>query len=53
MEADALLNDLQSSLHSQEEKLTAFAKQQREVCKFILDFSSTFIRRYLQIFCQI
>ncbi|KAL5765965.1 hypothetical protein ACOSP7_016582 [Xanthoceras sorbifolium] len=29
-EADALLNDLQSSLHSQEEKLTAFAQQQRE-----------------------
>lgn len=29
-EADALLNDLQSSLHMQEEKLTAYAKQQRE-----------------------
>ncbi|KAI9196327.1 hypothetical protein LWI28_022970 [Acer negundo] len=29
-EADALLNDLQSSLHSQEEKLTTFAQQQRE-----------------------
>ncbi|KAF2300458.1 hypothetical protein GH714_013535 [Hevea brasiliensis] len=29
-EADALLNGLQSSLHSQEEKLTVFAKQQRE-----------------------
>jgi hypothetical protein len=31
-EADALLNDLQSSLHKQEEKLSAFAQQQREVC---------------------
>ncbi|MBA0774525.1 hypothetical protein Gotri_009728 [Gossypium trilobum] len=29
-EADALLNDLQSSLYKQEEKLTAFAQQQRE-----------------------
>ncbi|KAJ4725915.1 Kinesin-related protein [Melia azedarach] len=29
-EADALLNDLQSSLHNQEEKLTEFARQQRE-----------------------
>ncbi|XP_022731716.1 kinesin-like protein KIN-5D [Durio zibethinus] len=30
-EADALLNDLQSSLYKQEEKLIAFAQQQREV----------------------
>ncbi|XWS74207.1 hypothetical protein CRYUN_Cryun02cG0196100 [Craigia yunnanensis] len=29
-EADALLNDLQSSLYKQEEKLIAFAQQQRE-----------------------
>ncbi|KAK4741843.1 hypothetical protein SAY87_025431 [Trapa incisa] len=29
-EADKLLNDLQSNLHKQEEKLTAFAQQQRE-----------------------
>ncbi|XP_050291706.1 kinesin-like protein KIN-5D [Quercus robur] len=29
-EADALLNDLQSSLHKQEEKLSAYAQQQRE-----------------------
>ncbi|TYI80700.1 hypothetical protein E1A91_D05G106300v1 [Gossypium mustelinum] len=29
-EADALLNDLQSSLYKQEDKLTAFAQQQRE-----------------------
>ncbi|EEF29570.1 kinesin-like protein KIN-5D [Ricinus communis] len=29
-EADALLNDLQGSLHMQEEKLTAYARQQRE-----------------------
>ncbi|XVF46438.1 hypothetical protein PTKIN_Ptkin03bG0026800 [Pterospermum kingtungense] len=29
-EADALLNDLQSSLYKQEEKLTSFAQQQRE-----------------------
>ncbi|GLT43281.1 hypothetical protein SLA2020_172430 [Shorea laevis] len=29
-EADALLNDLQSSLSNQEEKLTAFAQQQRQ-----------------------
>ncbi|XP_065866985.1 kinesin-like protein KIN-5D isoform X2 [Euphorbia lathyris] len=29
-EADALLSDLQNSLHTQEEKLTAFAKQQRQ-----------------------
>lgn len=32
-EADALLNDLQSSLHKQEEKLSAYAQQQREVRK--------------------
>lgn len=30
LEADALLNDLQSSLYNQEEKLTAYARQQRE-----------------------
>ncbi|OWM68852.1 kinesin-like protein KIN-5D [Punica granatum] len=30
LEADKLLNDLQSSLHKQEEKLTAYAQQQRE-----------------------
>ncbi|GMY10722.1 kinesin-like protein KIN-5D [Fagus crenata] len=29
-EADALLNDLQSSLHKQEEKLSSYAQQQRE-----------------------
>ncbi|CAN6559692.1 unnamed protein product [Malus baccata var. baccata] len=29
-EADALLNDLQGNLHNQEEKLRAFAQQQRE-----------------------
>ncbi|GLU02436.1 hypothetical protein SLE2022_196870 [Rubroshorea leprosula] len=29
-EADAVLNDLQSSLYKQEEKLTAFAQQQRQ-----------------------
>ncbi|KAK4492021.1 hypothetical protein RD792_002810 [Penstemon davidsonii] len=29
-EADTLLNDLQDSLHSQENKLTAYAQQQRE-----------------------
>lgn len=29
-EADSLLNDLQSSLYNQEEKLTTFAQQQRE-----------------------
>ncbi|XP_057781687.1 kinesin-like protein KIN-5D [Salvia miltiorrhiza] len=29
-EADALLHDLQDSLHSQEKKLTAYAEQQRE-----------------------
>lgn len=33
-EADALLHDLQDSLHSQEKKLTAYAEQQREVCFF-------------------
>lgn len=30
-EADTLVNDLQKSLHNQEEKLIAFAQQQREV----------------------
>lgn len=30
-EADELLNDLQSSLHKQEEKLTTYAQKQREV----------------------
>ncbi|KAL3530672.1 hypothetical protein ACH5RR_009994 [Cinchona calisaya] len=30
LEADTLLNDLQNSLHSQENELIAFAKQQRE-----------------------
>ncbi|KAB2028453.1 hypothetical protein ES319_D05G100500v1 [Gossypium barbadense] len=39
-EADALLNDLQSSLYKQEEKLTAFAQQQREVCKLLLRVSA-------------
>lgn len=34
-EADALLNDLQSSLHKQEEKLSAFAHQQRQVCNLV------------------
>lgn len=30
-EADKLLSDLQSSLHKQEERLTAYARQQHEV----------------------
>ncbi|KAK4255008.1 hypothetical protein QN277_008071 [Acacia crassicarpa] len=30
LEADSLINDLQSSLHKQETKLTAYAQQQRE-----------------------
>ncbi|PSR90014.1 Kinesin-like protein [Actinidia chinensis var. chinensis] len=30
LEADSLLDDLQSSLHSQEDKLTAYAQKQRE-----------------------
>lgn len=30
-EADALLNDLQSSLHKQQDKLVAYAQQQRDV----------------------
>lgn len=34
-EADSLLNDLQSSLYKQEEKLTAYAQQQREVCNLL------------------
>lgn len=34
LEADSLLNDLQSSLHMQEAKLTAYAHQQREVCHY-------------------
>lgn len=34
-EADTLLNDLQNSLYSQEDKMTAYAHQQREVsCGF-------------------
>lgn len=40
-EADALLNDLQSSLHNQEEKLTEFARQQREVCNLFFYVSVT------------
>ncbi|XVF20156.1 hypothetical protein REPUB_Repub11eG0174000 [Reevesia pubescens] len=36
-EADALLNDLQSSLYKQEEKLTAFARQQREAYSRAVD----------------
>ncbi|KAK8581511.1 hypothetical protein V6N13_144533 [Hibiscus sabdariffa] len=36
-EADALLNDLQSSLYKQEEKLTAFAQQQREAHSSAVD----------------
>ncbi|KAL5581127.1 hypothetical protein UlMin_013569 [Ulmus minor] len=51
-EADSLLNDLQSSLHKQEEKLSAFAQQQREaharavetarsVSKITVDFFQT------------
>lgn len=31
-EADALINDLQCNLHMQEDKLSAYAQQQREVC---------------------
>ncbi|KAL4280006.1 hypothetical protein GQ457_03G044210 [Hibiscus cannabinus] len=36
-EADALLTDLQSSLYKQEEKLTAFAQQQREAHSSAVD----------------
>jgi len=36
LEADSLLNDLQSSLHKQEANLTAYAHQQREVRYFSL-----------------
>lgn len=34
-EADALLEDLQSNLHKHEEKLSAYAQQQREVCSWL------------------
>ena len=34
LEADSLLNDLQSSLKKQEAKLTAYARQQEEVRDF-------------------
>lgn len=34
LEADSLLNDLQSSLHKQEANLTAYAHQQQEVRYF-------------------
>ena len=34
LESDSLLNDLQSSLQKQEAKLTAYARQQEEVCDF-------------------
>lgn len=34
-EADALLSDLENSLHKQDEKLSAFSQQQREVCAAI------------------
>lgn len=40
-EADALLNDLQSSLHTQEEKLCAYAQQQREVCNWLCFWTFT------------
>lgn len=33
--ADTLINELQSSLHSQEEKLIAYAQQQREVYQVV------------------
>lgn len=36
--ADTLINELQSSLHSQEEKLTAYAQQQREVYQVVFSF---------------
>lgn len=34
-EADALFDDIQSNLHMQEEKLFAYAQQQREVCNWL------------------
>lgn len=40
-EADALLNDLQNSLHTQEEKLSAYAQQQREVCSWLCFWTFT------------
>lgn len=46
-EADSLLNDLQSSLYNQEEKLTTFAQQQREVCKLLFYVS---INYHLEVF---
>lgn len=49
-EADALLNDLQSSLHKQEEKLSAFAHQQRQVCNWL--FSCTFIMEVSRLFLK-
>lgn len=36
--ADTLINELQSSLHSQEEKLIAYAQQQREVYQVVFSF---------------
>lgn len=39
-EADALLNDLQKSLHSQEDKVAAYAQQQREVGIFLTKYTS-------------
>lgn len=39
-QAETLLNDLQSSLFKQEEKLTTFAQQQREVHNLLLHVSA-------------
>lgn len=36
LEADSILDELQSSLHKQEANLTAYAHQQREVCDFLV-----------------
>ncbi|XP_057955730.1 kinesin-like protein KIN-5D isoform X2 [Malania oleifera] len=49
-EADALLDDLQSSLHNQEEKLTAYAQQQREAHSRAVDTTRSISKTTVNFF---
>ncbi|XWS53207.1 hypothetical protein CRYUN_Cryun11dG0138300 [Craigia yunnanensis] len=52
-EADALLNDLQSSLYKQEEKLTAFVQQQREAHSRAVDNSRSISKITVNFFATL
>ncbi|KAK8550966.1 hypothetical protein V6N13_119465 [Hibiscus sabdariffa] len=52
-EADVLLNDLQSSLYKQEEKLTAFAQQQREAHSRAVDNARSISKTTVNFFATL